>query len=210
MAGASSTFGSGAFDAFSDGSYDPGIADAVNKIQVSGSIYPPIGSITAPVAQTCEDNMVQTTLTLTTATVQVTLIGLTKGQVVTNVNLNSNAASSTATHCWAAITTTGASTVLAVTTDLGTTNTPANAVQSLTLSPAWTVPTTGTYYVHVAAVATGTVATFDGFAATSGLRASQKPIIAGTGSTSVTAPPAVGGTLSTLLTATKGLYVVLN
>lgn len=214
MAGASSTFGSGGYDAFADGAFDPSIADAVNQLEARAGVNPPVNVISNPLAQTFDDWSVTTTLTLTTATVQVTLLPLVKGQVINKINLNSGAASSTATHCWAAITggntTASASVVLAVTSDLGSTNTVASGVQSLTLTAAWTVPTTANYYVHVASVATGTVATFDAVTAVGGVRASQVPIIAGTGSTSVTAPPAVGGTLSTLLTATKGLYIVLN
>lgn len=213
MAGASSTFGSGAYDAFSDGSYDPSIADAVNQLQARAGVTPPTTAIKNPVAQSCDDALVTTTLTLTTATVQVTLMPLVAGTKVTNINLNSGAASSTATHGWAAITTassTVSGTVLAVSSDLGTTNTVANAAQAFTLSSVWTVPTTTNYYVHVASVATGTVATYDAFAVTAGVRATQFPIVSGTGATTVTTPPTVGSTLSTALTATKGLYIVLN
>lgn len=213
MAGASSALGTGSYDAFTDGAYDPSIADAVNQLEARAGITPPTTAVKNPVAQSCDDALVTTTLTLTTATVQVTLVPLVAGTKITNVNLNSGAASSTATHGWVAITTAGSTvsgTVLAVSSDLLTANTAGSAVQAYTLSAVWTVPTTGNYYVHVASVATGTVATFDAFAATAGVRATQFPIISGTGATSVTTPPAVGATLSTALTATKGIYIVFN
>ena len=206
-----------ALDTFADGAYDPSIADAVNRLEANAGIVPP-SAITNVQAQTCDDALVTTTLTLTTGTAQATLVGLVKGQVVTNVNLNSGAASVSQTHCWAAITGIGTSStatvaaVLAVTSDLTTTSTTATAVQTLALASKWTVPSTGFYYVHVLATATTTMPTFDAFAATAGVRGTQYPIIAGTGTTSASTAPTVGATLGipTSGTVGKALYIVLN
>ena len=206
-----------ALDTFADGAYDPSIADAVNRLEAQSGIIPP-AAITNVAAQTCDDGLVTTTLTLSTGTAVATLVGLVKGQVITNINLNSGAASVSQTHCWAAITGLGSSStatnavVLAVTSDLTTTSTTATAVQTLALTSKWTVPSTGFYYVHALAVATTTMPTFDAFAATAGVRGVQYPIVAGTGTTSGSTAPTVGGTLGipTASTVGKGLYVVLN
>ena len=206
-----------ALDTFADGAYDPAIADAVNQLEANAGICPP-AVITNVLGQTCDDSIVTTSLTLTTGTVQATIIGLVKGKVITNINLNSGAASASQTHCWAAITGIGASStatnavVLAVTSDLTTTSTSATAVQTLALTSKWTVPATGFYYVHVLCDATTTVATFDAFVATGGTRGTQYPIIAGTGSTSANVAPTVGASLGipTSGGVTKGLYAVLN
>ena len=207
----------GANDYFADGAYDPSIADAVNQLEAQSGLIPP-AAVTSPLAQSCDDGLVTTTLLLTTGTVQATILPLVKGKVVTNINLNSGAASASQTHCWAAITGAGASStatnavVLAVTSDLTTTSTPATAVQSLALTSKWTVPATANYYVHVLATATTTMPTFDAFAATAGVRGTQYPIVAGTGSAGQTTAPTVGASLGipTSGGVTKGLYVVLN
>jgi hypothetical protein len=216
MAGASTNF-PGSLDFFSDGAFDPSLADAVNKMQANAAVFPP-AKVSSCVATTVDDCLVTTTLTLTTGTVQCTLIGLVKGQIITNINLNSGAASVSQTHCWAAITNAGASstatvaTVLAVTSDLTTTSTTATALQTLALTSAWTVPSTGLYYIHVLATATTTMPTFDAFAATAGVRGTQYPIIAGTGSTSQNVAPTVGASLAIPQSggATKGLAIWLN
>jgi hypothetical protein len=216
MAGAGSALNS-ALDTFADGSYDPSIADAVNRLEAQAGIVPP-AAITSVVAQTVDDPFVTTTLTLTTGTVQATLIGLVKGQVITNINLNSGAASVSQTHLWAAITNAGSSStatvaaVLAVTADGTTVATTATAVQKMALASQWTVPSTGFYYVHVLATGTTTLPTFDAFAATAGTRGTQYPIVAGTGSTGQTTAPTVGANLAIPLSGgvTKGLAAWLN
>jgi len=216
MAGASTSLNS-TLDSFADGAYDPSIADAVNQLEDQSGLTPP-SAITNVVAQTCDDALVTTTLTLTTGTVQCTLVPLVKGRVITNINLNSGAASVSQTHCWAAITSIGSSstatvaTVLAVTSDLTTTSTTATAVQKLALTSQWTVPSTGYYYVHVLATATTTMPTFDAFAATAGTRGTQYPIVAGTGSTSQNVAPTVGASLGIPVSGsvTKGIAAYFN
>ena len=206
-----------ALDTFADGAYDPSIADAVNRLEASAGLVPP-SAIASVVGQTCDDGLVTTTLTLTTGTAQATLVGLVKGQVVTNINLNSGAASVSQTHCWAAITGIGTSStatvaaVLAVTSDLTTVSTTATAVQTLALASKWTAPSTGFYYVHVLATATTTLPTFDAFAATAGVRGTQYPIVAGTSATGQTTAPTVGANLAIPASGgvTKGLAVYLN
>ena len=149
---------------------------------------------------------------------QCTLIGLVKNKVITNINLNSGAASVSQTHCWAAITGIGSSStatvaaVLAVTSDLTTTSTTGTAVQTLALASKWTGPSTGFYYVHVLATATTTMPTFDAFAATAGVRGTQYPIVAGTSATGQTTAPTVGANLAIPASGgvTKGLAVYLN
>lgn len=220
MAGASTSYPA-TFDGFADAAYDPSIADAVNRLEVGGQLYPPaaVSTTTNPViANSVEDGAITTTLLLTTGTVQATLIGLVKNQVVTNIELNSGAASVAQTHCWAAITSVGTSstatvaTVLAVTSDLTTVSTAATAVQKLALASQWTVPSTGLYYVHVLAVATTTMPTFDAALATAGVRATQYPIIAGTGSTGQAVAPTVGASLGIPVSGsvTKALAIWLS
>ena len=220
MPGASTSYPA-SFDGFTDGAYDPSIADAVNRLEAGGQVYPPaaVSTTTNPVlAQTVEDDSITTTLTLTTGTAQATLIGLVKNQVVTNVLLNSGAASASQTHCWAAITNIGTSStatvaaVLAVTSDLTTTSTAATAVQKLALTSQWTVPSTGLYYVHVLATATTTMPTFDAALATAGVRGIQYPIIAGTSATGQTTAPTVGANLAIPASGgvTKALAVWLS
>ena len=210
MAGATSVF-PGSLDSFIDGPYDPSIADAVNRMQANSAVFPPSTAVPNCVATSVDDCLISTTLTLTTGTVQATLMALVKGQVITNVNLNSGTASATQTHGWVAITTATSTTVLAVSADLTSTVTNSSAVQKIPLANAWTVPATGLYYVHVLFTASGTMPTFDAFPVTAGVRATQTPIIAGTGATGQTTPPAVGtGTLSVTLTASKGLAIWLN
>lgn len=202
----------GGYDGFVDGAYDPSIADAVNRLEANSAVFPP-QAISNVVATTVDDCLVTTTLTTTTQLDQLTLIALVKGQVITNVNLNSGAPSAAQTHLWAAITDITGGNVLAVSTDAGTTVTGGTTVQVFPLATKWTVPTTGQYYIHVVCNATTTLATFDAFAAVSGTRAKQAPIIAGSGSTVQTVAPTVGATLivaATSLTATKGLAIWLN
>lgn len=206
MAGAASTY-PGVYDQFADGTYDPAIADAVNRLEAQSSVFPPSTAVPNCIAATVDDNLVSTTLTLTTGTVQATLIALVKGQVITNINLNSGAASVTQTNGWAAITTSTSTAVLASTTNLTTTVTNASAVQVMKLSTAWTVPTTGLYYIHVLFTASGTMPTFDAFPVVAGVRATQVPIVSGTGATAQTTIPA---TLSVTLTASKGLACWVN
>lgn len=210
MAGAASTY-PGTLDGFTDGAYDPSIADAVNRMQATGQTYPPavIANVTA---QTVEDDSITTTLTLSTGVAQATLIGLVKGTVVTNINLNSGAPSAGQAHLWAAISTATSPTCLAVSADGGTAVTGGTTVQTIALASQWTVPSTGLYYLHVAAAATTTMPTFDAALATAGLRATQKPIIGGTWGSALTTPPVVGSTntLSVTLTATKALAAYIN
>lgn len=210
MAGASSTYPS-SLDGFADGAYDPSIADAVNRLQASGQMNPP-AVIANVFAQTVEDDSITTTLTLSTGVAQATLVGLIKGQVVSNVNLNSGAASAGQSHLWAAISTATSATCLAVSADGGTAVTGATRVQTIALSSPFIVPATGLYYVHVAAAATTTMPTFDAALASAGVRATQPPILGGTWGSGLTTPPVVGSTntLSVTLTATKSLAIYLN
>lgn len=211
MAGASSALNANGFDAFIDGSYDPSIADAVNRLEIGSGLTPPT-AITNVIAQSVDDAFITTTLTLTSGTAQVTLMPLIKGQVVTNINLNSGAASVAQTHLWAAITAAGTvGTCLAVTTDGGTTPTGGTTVQKMVLTAPWTVPSTGLYYVHVCATGTTTLPTFDAFAASAGVRGTQAPIVSGTAATGLTVAPTVGSTtLGGAITVTKGLAIWLN
>ena len=218
MAGASTSYPYTA-DGFSDGAYDPAIADAANSLEGLSGHKPPQGgtvaaggsTLTNVLAQTIPDTAITTTLTPTTSVDAVTIIGLVKGQKITNINLLSGTASVTQTHLWAAITTYSATTsgvVQAVTADGGTAATTLNGVQTLALTSAWTVPTTGNYALHVLCAAS-TVATWDAGAASAGLRGTLFPILAGAGAT-LTTPPAVGGTLSTALTVGKPVAAYLN
>lgn len=211
MAGASTSLNANSFDTFVDGSFDPAIADAVNRLEQGSAIFPP-AAITNVVAQTCDDNLITTTLTLTAGTAQVTLIPLIKGTVVTNISLNSGAPSVAQTHLWAAITAAGTvGTCLAVTADGGTAVTGGTTVQKMVLTAPWTVPSTALYYVHVAAAGTTTLPTFDAFAATAGVRGTQAPIVAASAATGLTVAPTVGSTtLGGALTVTKGLAIYLT
>ena len=218
MAGASTSFPYTA-DGFSDGAYDPSIADAVNVTEGLSGHKPPQGGtiaaggskLTNVITQSIPDSGITTTLTPTTGVDAVTLMGFVKNQVITNINLLSGTASVTQTHLWAAITTAGSTvsgTVLAVTADGGTVSTTLNGVQTLALTSAWTVPSTGNYYVHVVCAAS-TVATWDAGTASAGLRGTLFPILAGAAAT-LTSPPAVGATLSTALTVGKPVAIYAN
>lgn len=200
-----------AFDTFADGAYDPSIADAVNRLETQSGIAPP-AAIASVVAQSIDDFAITTTVTLSTGVAQATSIGLVKGQVITNINLNSGAPSAGASHLWAAISTVTSPVCLAVTADGGTVPTGGTTVQKMALTTPFVVPATGLYYVHVAAAGTTTLPTFDAFATTAGVRATQAPIIGGTWGSALTVPPVVGSTntLSVTLTATKGLAIYAN
>lgn len=210
MAGAGTALNS-AFDTFADGAYDPSIADAVNRLETQSGIAPP-AVITGVIAQSVDDAFITTTLTLASGTATFVAVGLVKGQVVTNINLNSGAASVAQTHLWAAITATGTvGTCLAVTTDGGTAVTGGTTVQKMVLTAPWTVPSTGLYYVQVCAAGTTTLPTFDAAVATAGVRGTQPPIISGTSATGLTVAPTVGSTtLGGALTVGKALAVYLN
>ena len=219
MAGASTSFPYTA-DGFSDGAYDPSIADAANVIESMAGHKPPQGGtiaaggtkLTNVITQSIADASITTTLTPSSGVAVATLMGFVKNQTITNINLLSGTASVTQTHLWAAITTasgTVSGTVVAVTADGGTASTTLNGVQTLALTTPWVVPTTGNYYVHVLCAAS-TVATWDAGTATAGLRSTIFPILAGTEGSGLTTPPAVGGTLSTALTVNKPLAIYCN
>ena len=220
MAGASTSFPYTP-DGFSDGAYDPSIADALNVQEGMAGHKPPQGgtvaaggtTLTNIITQSLPDTALTTTQLLTTGVGYATLVGFVKGQKITNLNLNSGAAVGTQTHFWAAITTcsgTVSGVVQAVTADGGTVGATTNGVQTMALTSPWTVPTTGNYYVFVTVAASGTNPTFDAGTATAGLRGTQFPILAGTAGSGLTTPPAVGATLSTALTVGKPIGIYFN
>lgn len=209
MPNASTTFASGVLDVLGKGRFDPSIPIAVEAIEALVAPFPPLAAIPNVVGQTVTDELITTTLTLTSGTVQATLMNLRAGTVVNNVNVNSNVVSGTLSHAWVAITDMNGK-VLAVSANKTSGTSTSLGVWTFAITGGWTVPTSGQYYVHIVAVAATTQPTLDAQAAPGGLRATQVPITSGTGATGQTTPPAIGATLTVTLTATKGIAAYLN
>jgi hypothetical protein len=206
------------FDAFEDGAYDPGIADAVNQLETQSGLYPP-ASVPNVIAQTFPEYFLNFgELEITEGQAQVTIIGLTKGRVVTNINLNCSSGSEGQTNFWAAITDIGTNTGYTLGTVLAVTgNTRTDIVNSATplvmpLKRTWEVPYSGLFYIHLLSDATIQTPYFDVSSSISGVRSQQNPFIAGLGDTSYISPPVVGDQMELIQPGfgTGALYILLN
>lgn len=151
---------------------------------------------------------------LTSGTLQLEAVYLTKGQVINNINwISGTTAAVTPTHEWGVIAN-SARVVLATTNDLLTAaiGSFVNVSWPLT-TPApgpLTITTTGIYYVGILVVA-GTTPSMSGSVNSSATPASLPPILSGTSNTGLAAGPLAVGTTLTAITATAGIgYVYLT
>lgn len=156
------------------------------------------------VAATGSRNTGSQTIVVASGTLQLTGIFLVKGMVISNVNfITGSTAGATLTHQWAGIYT-PARVLAAVSADGTSTAMAANTQLTYALSAAYTVPTSGLYYVGLLVTNGATQPTFSGTSGANAAGNALVPILAGTSNTGLTTPQTVG-TTATAITATADM-----
>jgi hypothetical protein len=152
-------------------------------------------------------------LALASGTLGMTAVYLTKGTVVTNVNvLTGSTAGGTLTHQWAGLYQGPAATptLVAVSADGTSAAIGANSAITFALSTPYTVPTSGIWYAGILVTNGATQPTFAGANGGNVASATLPPILSGTSNTSLTTPQALA-TVATTITPTVGtIYVWLT
>lgn len=194
MANPTTAFPAG-YDAYTSEISDPSVPLAVNAIEsMIGALAP--ASLTGVFAQSMPDSLASSSLTSTAGTVFLTAQYFTAGQVLTHLNfVTAVTAASTPTNQWAVVASFKSSPLcLAIGTDGLTTAIAADTVISLPI--AYTIPTSGLYYVgHCIAGTTGpTIAAAPTLSAHG--RGNVAPFTSGPGDTGKTTPYTVGAAVA--------------
>jgi hypothetical protein len=178
--------------------YDPNIGPALNALQQFEGGYVGPSGLSNVIAQSIPDVIANTTLTATAGSVFATIMQFSAGQVINNISIvNNSQTTSTPTHQWAGLATVATTAkVVAVSSDQTTTVVAADTVQTFALTSAYTIPTSGQYYVFfcIAGTTGPTVAAATSLGSHG--RGNVAPFNSGPGSTSATTVPAVGSTLT--------------
>jgi hypothetical protein len=159
-------------------------------------------------------NIASQTIALATGTLGMTAVQLVKGMVVTNINvMTGSTAGATLTHQWAALYSGPAATptVVAVSADGTSAAIGANTALTFALSAAYTVPSSGVYYIGVLVTNNaGTQPTFAGAVGGNVATATLPPILGGTSNTGLTTPQAVGTVATTITPTVNVIYTYLT
>lgn len=138
------------------------------------------------------------TTALTSQTLYVQAITLTKSQVVTNITyVSGTTAAGTPTNWWFVLLDSSL-VVKAVTADQLTTAWAADTIKTVAVGTPYTIPTSGLYYVGIMMKATTPISTVGIGALGKTTVAGISPIIAATSSTGQTTPPALAATMGAL------------
>lgn len=175
--------------------YDPVVGPAVAALQQAVGIYTGPTGLTNVFAQSIPDELASSTLASTAGTVFATLVGFRAGVKINNISMLCYTASSTPTNQWAGIASFATTAkVLAISAD-GTTT--ADAIDTvLTYACAYTIPTSGLYYVfHMFAGTTGPALSAAPTLGTHG-RGNIAPFTSGPCATGQTTPLAVASTFT--------------
>lgn len=186
-------------DSFTDGPYDPAIADAVNALQMNSGSFQTT-QVTNCLATNFSEDLATSSVTATAGSVVLTTIPLRAGMVINKISfITAVTAASTPTNQWAGIATGFGATspkCAAISADGLTAAMAADTLITFSLSSAYTVPTNALYYVFfcVAATAGPTVAA----AVTLGAhgRGNVTPYKSGIGDTGKTTPYAIAATVA--------------
>ena len=148
MGTASSSFPN-TLDTLND-AYDPNIGPAVMAMQNFYGGYTGPTALTNVVAQSFADELASSSLTATAGTVFAVTMTLRAGTVINNISVvTAVTAASTPTHQWAGIASVATtSKVLASSADGTTAAIAADTVITFALTAAYTIPTTGLYYIY--------------------------------------------------------------
>lgn len=199
---------------FNAAGVDPNVGPAVQALETFLGGYTGPASIAGVTTQNFPDELATSTLQPASGAVALTLVQLRAGQVINNINLLTAAtAASAVTHQWAGISSyvPGSSGLcLAVSADGASAAHAADAVVTFALSPAYTVPASGLYYVFYCFAAT-TVPTFAAAPTLSGHgRGNIAPFPAGPGDTGKSTPYAVGAAVAAPTATAANPLVYLN
>jgi hypothetical protein len=169
-------------------------ADHVHPFAGWLSVYQ---AFSAATAETYPRILVTTSTTGVSGTLYLTAVGLPKGLVVGNLTFGcKGTGAATVTHGWYVLADSGL-VVRAVTADSTTLLASANTLTTLPVTAAYTVPSSGLYYLGCMVAAT-TMPVMGTAGNIPGAWASNTPILCGSSNTGATTPPAVGATLTAL------------
>jgi hypothetical protein len=153
------------------------------------TLYGPTGTVRANLDRSTA--ALSSTIAPVSGTLYLSAIYLFAGDVITNLNIRIGTTAITLiTHSWAVLTDASRN-VLAVSAD-DTTNTGSLTTKTFPLGTAYTVPTSGLYYVGVMIATNAGTATVVGAANQATAQQNIPPITAGSSGTALTTPPNTG------------------
>lgn len=214
MGNAASTYPAALDPGFNAAGVDPNIGPAVQALETFLGGYTGPAAITGVTSQNFPDELATGTLQPGSGAVALSLVQLRAGQVINNINLlTASVAASAPTHQWAGISSyvAGSNGVcLAISADATSAAHTADSVVTFALAPAYTVPTSGLYYVFYCFAAT-TVPTFAAAPTVSAHgRGNIAPFPAGPGDTGKSTPYAIGATVTAPTATAANPLVYLN
>ncbi len=175
-------------------------AASTSPLRPSGSIAETFSRIGAPFANQA---------TLSSGRLQLVLIPLTAGQVISSITfVSSTTALASGTNQWFALFDAGRN-QLAVTVDDGATAWASGSPKTLTITGGYTVPTTGAYYVGVVVVAT-TVPSLAGVAITTSAASVLAPVTCGSSNTGLTTPASCPATANAITIGGATIYAYVS
>ena len=219
MATANQAVGSGAGSTFPmtndtlNKAYDPNIGPAVAAMQSFYGGYTGPATLKNVVAQSFPDELATSSLAATAGTVFATVMNFTAGTVINNISIiTAVTAASTPTNQWAGIASVATTAkVLATSADGLTAAIAADTVITFALSAAYTIPTSGQYYVYFCvAGTTGPTVAAAVTAGAHGRGAVSAPYPCGPCATSQTTPLAVASTFTQPTAAAANQLVYIN
>lgn len=192
--------------------YDPSIGPAVMAMQNFYGGYTGPSALTGVTTQSFPDEVATSSLTATSGTVFGSILTLAAGTVVNNISVvTAVTAAGTPTHQWAGIASVATtSKVLASSADGTSAAMAADTLITFALTAAYTIPTTGQYYVYfcVAASTAPTIAAAVSLGAHG--RGNVAPFLSGPCATGQTTVLAVASTFTQPTAAAAAPLLYLN
>jgi hypothetical protein len=187
------------------------LADAAASMGAQGSFdLSPANAVAATLSRPAVSSQA---IALASGTIGMAAVYLTKGQVINNIVVfTGSQAGATLTHQWAVLCTGPASAPVPVAASVDGTSAAigANAAITFAMTSAYTVATSGIYYIGVMVANGGTQPNFAGAVAGNVATATVPPIIGGTSSTGQTTVPALGTALTTITPTVNILYCYIT
>lgn len=180
--------------------YDPDLGPAVQAMQTFFGGYTGPASLTGVTAQSIPDDVATGTIQPASGTVELSLMQLRAGQVINNVSIvTAGTAGSALTHQWAGISSYVAASngkCLAISADTASAPITADTVITYALSAAYTVPTSGLYYVFYCIAGTTVPTIAAGVTLSAHGRGNVAPFWSGPGDTGKSTPYALAATVT--------------